>query len=78
MFVLFTTLIAVPTGWSQVVINEFDSSGPGTDTEEFVELFGAPGEDLSGYALVIYNGSNAQSNLTVDLTGLSSMPRGSC
>ena len=56
---------------AQVVINEFDPSGPGIDTEEFVELYGAPGEDLSGYALVIYNGSNAQSNLTVDLTGLS-------
>lgn len=70
-FATFLTLIAAPNGWSQVVINEFDPSGPGTDTEEFVELYGAPNEGLTGYVLVIYNGSNAQSNLTVDLTGLS-------
>ena len=70
-FAFFLTLMAVPAAWAQVVINEFDPSGPGTDTEEFVELYGAPGEDLSGYALVIYNGSNAQSNLVVDLTGFS-------
>ena len=70
-FAFFLTLMAAPAAWAQVVINEFDPSGPGTDTEEFVELYGAPGEDLSGYALVIYNGSNAQSNLVVDLTGLS-------
>ncbi len=70
-FVIFFILIAAQISWSQVVINEFDPSGPGMDTKEFVELYGTPGEDLSGYALVIFNGSNAQSNLTVDLTGLS-------
>lgn len=55
---------------AQVVINEFDPSGPGIDTDEFVELYGTPGLDLSGYSLVIFNGSNGQSNLTVDLNGL--------
>ena len=59
-FAFFLTLMAAPVAWAQVVINEFDPSGPGMDTEEFVELYGAPGEDLSGYALVIYNGSNAR------------------
>jgi hypothetical protein len=70
---LTASMLVIPFKYSQsqVVINEFDPSGPGIDTEEFVELFGAPGQDLSGYVLVIFNGSNAQSNLTVDLTGLS-------
>lgn len=70
-FGLFMITIALQAAWSQVVINEFDPSGPGIDTEEFIELYGAPGIDLSGYSLVIYNGSNAQSNLTIDLNGLS-------
>ncbi|MDA1336149.1 MAG: lamin tail domain-containing protein [Bacteroidetes bacterium] len=54
---------------SQILINEFDPSGPGIDTEEFVELFGSPNQNLSGFSLVIFNGSNAQSNLTIDLSG---------
>ena len=56
--------------WS-VLINEFDPSCPGIDTAEFVELYGTPGQNLSGLCLVIYNGSNAQSNLTIDLSGQS-------
>ena len=54
---------------SQLVINEFDPSGPGIDTEEFVELYGSANQDLSGFVLVIFNGSNAQSNLSIDLSG---------
>ena len=54
----------------QVVINELDPSGLGLDDQEFIELFGSPGEDLSGYVVVIYNGSNGLSNLTFDLSGM--------
>jgi hypothetical protein len=63
---LFAMAISVQ---SQIVINELDPSGPGLDDVEFVELFGSPGEDLSGFIVVIYNGSNAQSNNTFDLNG---------
>ena len=59
------------SGQISVLINEFDPSGPGMDSEEFVELYGPPGQDLSGLCLVTYNGSNAQSNLTIDLSGQS-------
>jgi len=62
--VLLTTQVQ-----SQLVINEFDPSGPGIDTQEFVEIYGTPNQDLSGFLLVIFNGSNAQSNLSVDLSG---------
>lgn len=62
-------LFMLTSGSAQVVINEFDPSGPGIDTQEFIELYGEPGLNLTGYAIVIFNGSNGQSNLTVDLAG---------
>lgn len=65
---LVTTAIA---SHSQIVINELDPSGPGIDDMEFVELFGPAGTDLSGFTLVIYNGSNSQSNNAFDLNGYS-------
>ena len=54
---------------SQVVINELDPSMQGVDDREFIELKGNPNEDLNGFIVVVYNGSNAQSNLTIDLNG---------
>ncbi len=65
LFIGFTN-----TAHNQVVINELDPSGVGLDDQEFIELFGNPGEDLTGYAVVIYNGSNGLSNLTFDLSGM--------
>ena len=65
---LVTTAIA---SHSQIVINELDPSGPGIDDMEFVELFGPAGTDLSGFTLVVYNGSNSQSNNAFDLNGYS-------
>lgn len=59
------------SGTSQVLINEFDPSGPGIDTDEFIELFGTPNQDLSGYVVVVYNGSNNLSTVSYDLTGYS-------
>lgn len=38
-------------------INEFNYDPPGTDSNEFVELAGPAGLDLSNYLLVLYNGS---------------------
>lgn len=38
-------------------INEFNYDPPGTDSNEFVELAGPAGLDLSNYLLVLYNGT---------------------
>ena len=69
--VLVSVIMMTQSAESQIVINELDPSGPGIDDMEFVEIFGAPGQDLSGYTVVIYNGSNALSNNAFDLSGYS-------
>ena len=40
-----------------VFINEIHYDNTGTDAGEFVEIAGPAGTDLSGYAIVLYNGS---------------------
>ncbi|EGF91483.1 hemolysin-type calcium-binding repeat 2 copies family protein [Asticcacaulis biprosthecium C19] len=56
---------------STLVINEIDSDTPGTDAAEFVELFdgGAGNTSLTGYVVVLYNGSNDLSYAAYDLDG---------
>lgn len=56
---------------TSILINEIDSDTPGTDTEEFVELFdgGGGNTSLDGYVLVFYNGSSDLSYKTFDLAG---------
>jgi hypothetical protein len=54
-----------------VVINEIDADQPGSDSTEFVELYGPSGTSLDGYVLVFFNGgdpSNAAYQ-AVDLSG---------
>ncbi|MGZ9100231.1 MAG: Calx-beta domain-containing protein, partial [Brevundimonas sp.] len=45
-------------------INEFHYDNPGSDTGEFIEIAGAAGTDLTGYSLVLYNGSNGTTYAT--------------
>jgi cysteine-rich repeat protein len=54
---------------SGLVINEVDYDNVGTDTAEFVEIFngGATPVVLTGYQLVLVNGSNSTVYKTVDL-----------
>ena len=54
-----------------VVINEVDADTAGTDTAEFLELFGDPNTSLDGLVVVLYNGSNDQSYAAYDLDGFS-------
>lgn len=70
LMVLFQAAL-VSSAFSQVVINEVDADTPGTDTAEFVELFGPSGTDLSGLVLVFFNGSDAASYNVFDLDGFS-------
>jgi hypothetical protein len=46
-----------------VLLNEFLVSHTGTDTTEFVELFGVPGTPLSGLSLVFVEGDGAGAGL---------------
>jgi len=61
---LSCTLIFSTIGFSQsgvssisdVVINEVDTDNPGSDTMEFIELYGPASLPLDGLVLVFYNG----------------------
>jgi len=58
------------TGFSsRVFINEFHYDNQGSDTGEFIELAGIAGTDLTGWQVVLYNGSNGAPYDTIDLTG---------
>jgi 2',3'-cyclic-nucleotide 2'-phosphodiesterase (5'-nucleotidase family)/endonuclease/exonuclease/phosphatase family metal-dependent hydrolase len=50
-------------------INEFHYDNDGTDTGEFIEIAGPAGTDLTGWSIVLYNGSNGASYNTVMLSG---------
>ena len=65
------TVAAAPPVLGSVVINEIDADQSGTDGTSFIELYGTAGASLTGYTLVLYNGSNDQSYRAFDLDGLS-------
>ncbi|MDG1822991.1 MAG: T9SS type A sorting domain-containing protein [Flavobacteriaceae bacterium] len=55
-----------------IFINEIDADTPGSDTEEFVELYSTtPSQSLDGYVLVFFNGSDDASYAAFDLDGYS-------
>jgi hypothetical protein len=59
----------LPVPVIHLVVSELDSDSPGTDMAEFVEIAtGLPNADLTGYVLVLWNGSNDLSYLARNLT----------
>lgn len=54
---------------ANVWINEFNYDPAGTDANEFIELAGLAGTDLTGWTLVLYNGSGGASYSTLSLSG---------
>lgn len=66
------------SGGGVVLINEVDADQAGTDSAEFVELYdgGSGNTDLTGMAIVLYNGSNDQSYGAFDLDGFSTDANG--
>lgn len=57
---LLSCLLCRAASASPVFINEFHYDNAGTDSGEFVEIAGPAGTDLSGWWLLLYNGSNGQ------------------
>jgi len=53
-----------------VFINEFHYDNAGTDVNEFVEIAGLAGTDLTGWSLVLYNGNGGAAYGTYALSGL--------
>ncbi|HEY4528922.1 MAG TPA: endonuclease [Luteimonas sp.] len=52
---------------AEVFINEIHYDNAGADVGEAIEVVGSAGEDLTGYQLVLYNGSNNQTYSTTAL-----------
>ncbi|MBK8555621.1 MAG: lamin tail domain-containing protein [Lewinellaceae bacterium] len=53
-----------------IFINEIHYDNVGTDADEFIELAGTAGLDLSQYAIVLYNGNGGVEYGTMTLSGL--------
>ena len=60
------TGVPLPVIW----INEFHYDNTGTDAGEFVEVAGTAGLNLSGYTIVLYNGTGGAVYDTDNLTGV--------
>lgn len=54
---------------SQVWINEIHYDNKGSDRNEFVEVAGTAGSNLSGWSIVAYNGSNGESYMIKSISG---------
>ncbi len=61
-----------------IIINEVDADTPGTDAEEFLELYdgGVGNSPLDGLVVVLYNGSSDVSYRAIDLDGFSTDTNG--
>ena len=61
-----------------LIINEVDADTPGTDSEEFIELYdgGEGNKALDGFVVVLYNGNGDASYAAYDLDGYSTDENG--
>ena len=64
------SLVAGPLLGQTAFINEIHYDNTGKDTGEAIEIAGPAGTDLSGWALVLYNGRNGASYRTKSLSGI--------
>jgi len=53
----------------ELAINELEYQQTGTDSTEYLELFGPGNQTLNGFTLTFYNGASSNAYLTVDLSG---------
>lgn len=66
------TVIEDDVTFTNLVINEVDSQTPGTDVDEFIELYSPDGTEpaLDGLILMLFNGSNDEAYEVIDLSGI--------
>ncbi len=79
LILFFISAITLPFSASaEVIINEIDSSTPGVDNLEFIELYdgGTGNTDLNGLVIVLYNGSSDLSYAAFDLDSYFTNPSG--
>jgi predicted extracellular nuclease len=54
---------------ANIWVNEINYDPTGADANEFIEIAGLAGTDLTGYKLVLYNGNGGASYATLNLAG---------
>lgn len=62
------TFFAVGVASADLVVNEFVNNHIGTDTNEYVEVFGLPNTDYSDYTIVEIEGDGTSAGLIDDMT----------
>jgi hypothetical protein len=67
---LFLTVTMLPARAINIWINEIHYDNASTDVGEFIEITGLAGTSLSGYSLVLYNGSGGGVYATMALSGI--------
>lgn len=67
--VVLAALFSSPVSATSVWINEIHYDNTGSDAGEFVEIAGNAGTDLTGWSLVLYNGSTGNRYQTESLSG---------
>lgn len=75
LFILFAALtivcvFAMTAQATSIFINEIHYDNTGGDTNEGVEIAGPSGNDLTGWSIVLYNGSSGSSYNTRTLSGI--------
>ena len=73
LFLILLSIQANSSVWGQgsmpVFINEFHYDNDSTDAGEAIEIAGPAGTDLSGWSIVLYNGSGGAPYTTTSLSG---------
>ncbi|MBG6133098.1 exonuclease III [Aquimarina sp. EL_43] len=68
---VISCLLGAQNGFTQsVFINEIHYDNASTDVEEAIEIAGTAGTDLSGWSIVLYNGSNGTVYNTISISGV--------
>lgn len=75
MIALAFNMILISSPWeaahaASIFINEIHYDNSGGDTGEGVEIAGPAGTDLSGWSIILYNGSSGASYGTITLSGI--------
>jgi len=69
IFITLFYLLSNSCSAAFIFINEIHYDNAGTDQNEFIEVTGKAGIDLSDWSLVLYNGSNGEVYDTITLSG---------
>ncbi len=69
LFLVLSLFVSHSLQGQEIFVNEIHYDNAGQDLNEFIEILGPAGTDLSAYHIVLYNGSNGRAYRTIELRG---------